>query len=155
RVTANSRADIVFNPGQVNFSTVTRGQTPTKFVDVEYAGKLKWEVSEVTTSKDAPFTATVKEKYRRAGQVGYRVTVVLKSNAPLGTLKENVFLKTNDPASPLVPILVEANVQSSLTVSPGSFNLGSVKADTAFNRTVVVRGNRDFRITKVEGLDTD
>src|SRR6516165_10517916 len=42
-VTANSRADIVFNPGQVSFGAVTRGQTPEQDIDVEYAGVLNWQ----------------------------------------------------------------------------------------------------------------
>src|SRR5207244_4168553 len=69
RVTAVSRPDIVFNPGHVAFNTVARGQTPSATVDVEYAGKLPWQVSDVTTSKEAPFAATVKESYRRPEQV--------------------------------------------------------------------------------------
>jgi hypothetical protein len=60
RVSATSRGDVVFNPGEVNFGAVTRGQSPTQTIEVEYAGKLNWQVSEVIT-KDSPFTATIKE----------------------------------------------------------------------------------------------
>src|SRR5262249_49964009 len=35
RISANCRADVVFNPGEVNFGTVTRGQTPAQTIDVE------------------------------------------------------------------------------------------------------------------------
>src|SRR5262249_44407575 len=38
KVTANARADVVFNPGEANFGVVPRGQTPTQLVEVEYAG---------------------------------------------------------------------------------------------------------------------
>src|SRR5207244_2165563 len=117
RVTANSRADIVFNPGQVSFGAVARGQTPTQMIDVEYAGALRWEVKEVVKS-EAPYTVTVKELYRRPGQVGYRLSVTMKADTPAGALKHDVYLKTNDPAAPLVPVLIEANVQAVLTVSP-------------------------------------
>jgi hypothetical protein len=152
RVTANSRADIVFNPGQVSFGTVTRGQTPTQSIDVEYAGRLPWQVSEVV-AKGVPYTVSIKELYRRPdkGQVGYRLAVVLKADAPLGVLKHEVFLKTNDPASPQVPVLVEANVQSPLTVSPAALNLGVVKTDLPLTRRVLVRGNKPFRVSRVEG----
>lgn len=148
-VKANSRADIVFNPGQVNFGAVTRGQTPAQFIDVEYAGTQNWQISEIV-AKDVPFTVSHKESYRRPGGVGYRLTVTLKADAPVGTHRHNVFLKTNDASSPLV--LVEAAVQSPLTVSPEALSLGSVKSGTPLVRRVVVRGSRPFHVTGVEGV---
>jgi hypothetical protein len=156
RVTANSRADVVFNPGEVNFGTVSRGQTPTQTIDVEYAGNLDWKVNKVI-AKDVPYTASIKELYRRKTpaavmQVGYRLSLTLKKEAALGTLKHDVYLETNDPASPMVPVLIEANVQSALSVSPSTLSLGTVKTDTALTRRVVVRGAKAFKVTAVEGI---
>lgn len=153
RVTANARADIVFNPGEVNFGTVTRGQMPTQSVDVEYAGALAFQVNEVV-AKDAPYTVSIKEAYRQPGRVGYRLSVTMKAETPVGIQKHELFLKTNDPASPLVPVLVEANVQSSVTVTPSLLALGAVKTDMPLIRRVVVRGNAPFLINGVDGLGT-
>jgi hypothetical protein len=151
KVSANSRADVVFNPGEVNFGTVVRGQAVSQAIDVEYAGGLDWKVTEVV-AKDLPLDVTFKEMYRRPGlQVGYQVRVALKPNAPVGLFKENIFLKTNDPASPLVPVLVEGVVQSALSVSPPTLSLGVVKAGEALTRRVVVRGNQPFRVLAIEG----
>lgn len=151
RVSANSRADIVFNPGQVGFGTVTHGQAVSQVIDVEYAGVLDWQVTEAT-AKDLPVEVALSELYRRPGQVGYRVKVTLKANAPVGTLKGDLLLKTNDPASPLLPVLVEGLVQSSVTVSPAAHSLGAVKIGETLTRRVVVRGNKPFRVLGVEGL---
>jgi hypothetical protein len=150
KVTANSRADIVFNPGEVSLGTVTRGQTPEQEIQVEYAGVLNWQVSEVI-AKDAPLDVSIKEWYRRPGQVGYKLNVRLRPNAPLGTLKQELFLKTNDPGSPLVPVLVEATVQSAVTVSPSGLSLGLVKKGDLLVRRVVVRSAKSFRVLDVEG----
>jgi hypothetical protein len=152
KVSATSRADVVFNPGQVNFGSVTRGQTPSQTIDVEYAGALAWQVKEVVAGKDLPFTAECKELYRKPGQVGYQLKVTLKADAPLVLLKDYVYLKTNDPASPLVPVLVEANVQSAVTVSPTALNLGGVKVNEGLTRRVVVRGSKPFKVLGVDGL---
>ena len=150
-ITANSRADIVFNPGQVTFGTVALGQTPSATVDVEYAGKMAWEVSEATTPKEAPFAAEVKEIYRRPGQVGYQVKVTLKPDAAPGPFKEFVYLKTNDPNAALVPVLVDGSVQSPLTVAPAVLSLGAVKTGEALTRRVVVRGNKPFLVLGIDG----
>ena len=153
-VSANSRADIVFNPGQVSFGTVTRGQKASQVIDVEYAGVLDWQVTEAS-AKDLPVEVSLGELYRRPGQVGYRVRVTLKADAPIGALKGDLFLKTNDPASPLLPVLVEGVVQSNLTVAPATISLGSVKIGETLTRRVVVRGNKPFRVLGVEGLGED
>ena len=151
RVSANSRADIVFNPGQVSFGTVTRGQKVSQVIDVEYAGVLDWQVIEASAN-DLPVEVSLSELYRRPGQVGYRVRVNLKANAPVGALKGDLFLKTNDPTSPLLPVLVEGVVQSNLTVAPAALSLGTVKIGETLRRRVVVRGNKPFRVLSVEGL---
>jgi hypothetical protein len=160
QVSANSRADVVFNPGEVSFGVTQRGQTPTQVIDVEYAGGLfqSWKIKDVSLN-GAPVDVTVKELYRRdpppgttAGQVGYRLEVKLKADAPAGTLKQDIFLQTTDPASPLVPVLVEATIQAPLSVVPSVVSLGSCKVGKEELRRVVVRGTKPFRILSIEGL---
>src|SRR5262249_7229467 len=87
QVSANSRADVFCNPGKINFGVVPVGQTPTQTIDVEYAGVLDWRVYEIARH-NAPLEATLQELYRRPGQVGYRVTVKLKDEAPPGVFKQ-------------------------------------------------------------------
>jgi hypothetical protein len=150
KVMANSRADIVFNPGQVSFGAVARGDTPTQSIDVEYAGTLDWHVSGVNAN-GAPFDVALEEMYRRPGQVGYRVRFTLQTKAPAGSLKQEVFLQTDDPASKLVPVLVEATVQAPLTVSPANLRLADLPVGQEITQKVMVRGSKPFRIVSVEG----
>jgi hypothetical protein len=150
RISATSRADIVFNPGQVTFGVVSRGDTPTQTIDVEYAGALDWRADGVNAN-GGPFDVTLEELYRRPGQVGYRVKVALQTKAPVGALKQEIYLKTNDPATPLVPVLVEAMVQATLTVSPDPLKLPDMAVGQEVPRKVIVRGSRPFNILAVEG----
>src|SRR5262249_1321891 len=144
QVSANSRADIVFNPGQITFGVVPQGKpTQPRSLDVEYAGRLDWKIKEIETNSH-PLTAEFKELYRKAGQVGYQVKVAVKPEAPPGAWKYELFLKTNDPASPLVPVLVEATVQASLSVSPSELNLGKLKVGTLETRRVSIRAEKPF-----------
>jgi hypothetical protein len=153
KVIANSRSDVVFNPpGGVNFGVVARGQAPTQTIDVEYAGKLDWRINEVVKG-DAPLDAAFEEWYRKPGQVGYRVKVSLKPEAPAGNHKWELFLKTNDPATPLVPVLVEANTQAQLTVLPETLKLGNLRVNTeGLGRIIVRSSGKPFRILAIEGL---
>jgi hypothetical protein len=150
-VTAISRADIVLNPGRLNFGVVARGQkTEPRTLDVEYAGVLDWKATEIAQHK-APLEASLKEIYRRPGQVGYRVTVALKPDVPAGAFKHELFLKTNDPASPLVPILVEATVRASLSVSPELINVGAMRVGESLTKLTMVQGPKPFKIVSVDG----
>ena len=153
KISATSRTDVVFNPGQVSFGAVPAGETPTKTIDVEYAGTLPWKVTDVVTN-GAPVEASFKEMYRRPGEVGYKITVTLKPDAPGGALKRELFLKTNDPASPLVAMVVDASIQASVSVSPEKVSLSNVKAGEETLRRVVVRGTADkpFKILEVDGM---
>lgn len=151
RVSAFSRTDVVVNPGQINFGVVPRGQaTAPHTIDVEYAGVLDWRISDVV-KPDAPLDVTLKELYRRPGQVGYQVAVALKPDAPAGPFKHEFFLKTNDSASPLVPILVEANIQASLNVAPSIVRMGSLRVGDAVTKLVVIKATKPFRIVAIEG----
>jgi hypothetical protein len=154
KVSANGRSDIVFNPGQVDFGAVGRGQTPIKQIDIEYAGALDWKVDQVL-AKDVPYTAKIEEIYRRktrtGNQVGSRLSVSIKPDAAVGTHKHNMYLNTNDPTNPLVPVLIESSVQSLVQVSPSQLDLGATRTDTPLIRRVVVRGNKPFTIKGVQG----
>jgi hypothetical protein len=152
---ANARQDVVFNPGDVDFGLVSPGQAPTKTIDVEYAGTLDWRITEAVKNAGAPFNLEVKEFQREGTQirkVGYRLTVTLKADAPSGPFRQDLILKTNDPASPVLTVAVGGNVQATLAVAPGVVTLGSVKAGDIFTRKVLVKGSRPFRITAVEGV---
>jgi hypothetical protein len=104
------------------------------------------------SANDLPVDVSFSELYRRPGQVGYRVRVALKADAPVGTLKGDLFLTTNDPASQILPVLVEGVVQSNLTVTPSALSLGAVKIGETVTRRVVVRGNKPFKVIGIEGL---
>jgi hypothetical protein len=152
QVTANSRADVVFNPGDVEFGAVDRGQAASQTVDVEYAGPLDWHISDLVVGKDQPFEASQTETYRKPGRVGYQIKVTLKTDAPPGPIRETIFLKTNDPSCPTLPVLVTGEVQSQLSVSSSKLNMGSVHVGETVIKQVVLRGNKAFKVLGVDGM---
>ena len=151
KVSANSRQDVVFNPGEVDFGAVPAGQAAKRVIDVEYAGKLDWKVTNVINN-GAPVEAELKELYRRPGQVGYRLEVALKAEAAPGAYKWELLLETNDPASQRVPVLVEANVQAALTVTPSGLSFKDVKAGEERSQLLRMKGNKPFTVKAIDGL---
>jgi Protein of unknown function (DUF1573) len=153
-VLAHSRADIVFNPGEINFGQVAKGTKLTQKVDVDYAGALPWQIKEVVIPQNLPVDVVTTESSRQGGRVSYRLEATLKTDAPAGLVKEFIYLKTNDPNAPTVPLLIEANVIAALSVAPSTLSLGTVKAGEPLTRRVVVRANKPFRILEVTGVDS-
>jgi Protein of unknown function (DUF1573) len=152
---AHIRGDVVLNPGQVNLGVVTSGQTVApQTLDVDYAGAVDYQITGVETH-NAPVDVTYKEQYRRPGrggrEVGYRLTVAVQPNASAGSFKQEIYLRTNDPNGPLLPIPIEVTVQASLRVNPPFIDVGSLKLGEEVEQKVILTGGAPFRITGVEG----
>jgi hypothetical protein len=156
KVSAMSRADVVFNPGDVGFGAVDHGQAVSQTVDIDYAGPLDWHIFELVLAKNEPFDASLVEAYRKPGkigyQIGYQIKVTLKKDAPPGPVRETVYLKTSDPTAPLLPLLVTGEVQSALSVSPTKLNLGGVRVGETVLKKVVLRSAKAFRVLGVDGM---
>jgi hypothetical protein len=151
KVVANSRQDIVFNPGSVSFGVVPQGKGAAQAITVEYAGTADWQVKDEVVTNGLPVDAKVERLRTKPGVVGYKVSVSLKADAPAGTLKGEMFLKTSDRDSPLLPVLVEGNVQASLSASPSLVRV-SAPANEKRSANFTVRGPKAFKILSVEGL---
>ncbi len=154
-VTANARQDVVFNPGEVNFGNVPRGQTPTRNIDVEYTGALDWRVLEIVKSGSAPFDLKVEELPRQTNQAvrrGYRLFATMKADAASGPFKQEVILKTNDPASPVLTFSISGSVQATLAVSPANLAVTGLRVGESQTKKVVIRADRPFRILGIDGL---
>jgi hypothetical protein len=151
-VSANTRVDVVLNPGEINFGIAEAGKPPPELtLDVEYAGPVDWRILGVQTD-NVPVNTTFKEIYRRPGQVGYRVSVSLKSTASPGPLKNEFFIKTNDPAGSLIPIPVAANIQAPLVVTPELLSFEKLKIGQVAEKSVMAKAAKPFHVLGIDGL---
>jgi hypothetical protein len=161
QVSANARADVVFNPGEINFGVVQAGDTPSRVLDVEYAGGLHWQITEIVKSKGAPLEITPRELYRQparltqTGKVGYQLVITLKGDAPPGPLRQELLLKTNDPISPVLTVVIEGTVQASLAIQPRQVNFNTLKVGQEMTQRIFVRGGRPFRILSIDGINDE
>jgi len=71
RVVANSRPDIVFNPGEVNFGVVAQGQGAAQAINVEYAGALPGR-SRKSSPTASPWTLAWRRCASRRGRSATR-----------------------------------------------------------------------------------
>lgn len=152
QVTANSRADVVFNPGEVAFGVIPEGATPAMNIEIEYAGAQAWKAEEVLSS-GPHLEATLAEEYRRSGQVGYRLKVALLPTAPAGDFKQMLQIKTNDPTNSVLSVLVSASIRPSLVVVPDPLYFGGVRVGSTVTRRLTLRADKPFQILGIDGLE--
>ena len=154
------RGDVVFEPGVVQFDSVTPGQTAQKKVSVSYAGRSDWQILEASGTSphlEVSFKETGRsyDSSLRATVVTYDLVVTLKDTAPAGYFTERILLKSNDQnkQTAQVPLVVQGHVIPSLSVSPTMVMLGVLKPGQTASRNLVVRGEKPFRVLRVSGPD--
>jgi hypothetical protein len=123
-------------------------------VKIDYAGRDDWQIMGVE-SANPHLLARAVETSRASGQVTYDLVVELAADAPVGYLREHLMLVTNDKNTKAarVPVPVEGNVVSAVTVRPSPLLLGVVHAGKPVTRQLVVRGAQPFRIVAAECND--
>jgi hypothetical protein len=78
------------------------------------------------------------------------MSVTLDANAPVGSINDRIAIETNDANSPVVPVLVNGQVEADFTVTPGTLSFGQLPAGESKTINVVVRGKAPFVIEKIE-----
>jgi hypothetical protein len=120
RVAAVSGADVVIKPRELVFRNVVSGRESSQTVDVEYSGTDDGPIKEVQVDTGSPFTASLRSLIRQSGKAGYRLTVTLKADAPSGTTRSFVYLKSSDSKDAIAAIPVVAIVPRSVAAAPKS-----------------------------------
>ena len=150
-VTSNILADIVLNPGAIDFGTVMKGQSPTQVLTIDRINAPGWRFERMVSASRA-LTAQLAETRRDPkGGVGYTLTVGIKADAPAGPLRDEIRLLSNDREAPSIPVMVTATVRGDLTAAPSVLALGEVDSTAGKQGRYIVRASRPFAITAVEG----
>ncbi len=152
RVHGNIRGDVVFEPGAVNFDTVDQGTPRTKKITVTYAGRSGWKIQDVVTSNESSdyYEVELAETRRVGGLVKYDLMVRLKESAPAGYIHDQLILVTSDRSNLRIPLGIEGRVVPEISVAPENLVLGEIAQGTEVPKKLIVRGKKDFKITKVE-----
>jgi hypothetical protein len=151
-VQANSRDDVNVTPDTFAFGLAKRGSAPASTVSVTFLGGMQSRIVEVQCESNYVQT-TLAEMPRQDGDVSYQLTARLRADAPVGKWYTDVWLQTNNPTMPRVRVPLTVEIESALSISPGSVALGQIKVGAETERKVIVRGIKPFRITAVRGAD--
>ncbi len=151
-VTSNILADIVLNPGSIDFGTVMKGQTPSQTLTIDRIGAPGWKFQRMLSASRVLTAQLAEVKRDPRGAVSYTLTVGLKADAPAGPVRDEIRLVGNDRESQSIPITVTAFVRGDLTAAPSVLAMGEVHSSGGKQGRFVIRASRPFAITGVEGV---
>ena len=153
QVRACTRPDLTLTPGQINFGVVAVGRQPAGAIGVEYRGQQpNWQITDVDTANAANVKVDIQRLGSAPGIITYQLTASLKPDAVPGMIQDRIILRTNDASSPALTILVSGMVQAPLTIIQGKLvRLDPVLVGHSTDRSIIARGNKPFKIVKVDG----
>jgi hypothetical protein len=151
-IQANSRDDVTVSPEGLAFAQIKKGSTPTAAVTVTFSGNESWGVTGAAAESNY-VQASIQPLAGNPMEVNYRLTAKLRSDTPVGKWYTDIWLSTNNPASPRVRVPLTVEVQAALTLSPSAVILGQVKVGEQTERKIIVRGAQPFKIVSVKGPD--
>jgi hypothetical protein len=149
-VKGNIRSDIVTEPGEIQFGELERGSEKALAVNISYAGRNRWEITDVL-SANPHLGVSLERADNPGGRVEYEMRVRLKDSAPSGefTNADQIVLVTNDDEYNMVTIPVRGRIMPPLDMAD-SVELGTIKLGQAVRKTMFVKSNQEFEVTKVE-----
>jgi hypothetical protein len=153
-VRSNILSDIVLNPGWLDFGVLPQGQSSRLDMTIECYGAPSWKIVRLMASRKLSETidATITESYRDSNGVGYFLSVLVKPDAPIGAVREEIRIATNDSETPIVTVLMSAEVRGALSAAPRLLSLGQVAVGTErVQGRFLIRGARPFAIRAIEG----
>ncbi|MBN2216933.1 MAG: DUF1573 domain-containing protein [Pirellulales bacterium] len=146
------RSDLVLEPGSVVLGEVDQGRAIEKKIAVSHSGGSDWRIVDVRS--DNPYVSGKAVNGRDyGGQVSYDLVVRIDPKTPAGYLRDHLMLVTNDQQMSQVPVLVEGQVVSDLTISPAPLFLGVVQPGEKVQKQVVLRAKKPFKILSVDCKD--
>ncbi len=146
------RSDVVLQPGIVDLGTIDLGTEVEKRLQVTYAGRENWEIIDAKTA-DPYFQVELKQLSRGGGRVSYELLVRLTKDAPVGYIKDQLILVTNDARARELPVDVQGRVMPDITINPSKLFIGVVHPGQKVVKNLVVRGKKPFKIIDVQCSD--
>jgi hypothetical protein len=144
------RSDVVFTPPSVNFGAIAAGEKSDRSLEIAYAGRPDWKIVKVITGDPNIEAKAVETSRNGGGQVNYRLDVKLSPDAPVGLLRKQLTLVTDDASGGEIPVWVQAHLEGDVTITPSAVQLGTVSPGGETIKTVLLRGHKPFVIEKVE-----
>ena len=148
------RPDVGFEPGQIEFGTVSQGKSVVKRALLQYEGRSDWALTAIQKTNPG-IRAEAREIKRNGGSVAYEILVELKSDARPGYVQDLLTLRTNetDRASSSIFLPIQGLVVEPLSAKPSHLQLGVIETGSRVVKNLVISGSAPFKIASITSTD--
>jgi hypothetical protein len=148
---------IVFDETQYNFGKVEQGPTVERIYTFTNRGGSTLIINRVSTSCGCTAALPSSPEIPPGGKG--QVTAQFNSKGYTGGVRLEVYVDTNDPASPRVTLAMEGEVQVYIDRYPPAVYFGRFDPDGEISKTITLtpnrrRGDVHFRVTKIVSADS-
>jgi hypothetical protein len=140
-IAATVNSEINATPPLADFGEVVLNQSPEQVIRVKGNTKNELRIDKIRFNQEL-----FEVNYRKDGQ-DFIITVKLKANAPIGFLKDTIWVKNNSSALPDMPIPVRATIRGEIALTPAYVEFGSVLASEKSQRQISITSASAFDIT--------
>jgi Protein of unknown function (DUF1573) len=151
-VRANRNDNFTKSADALNIGQVRRGAEGTGTVQVTMRNDPYFELRDAQSGTDY-VQAAFKLVRRDRSEVVYEVSATLKPGLHVGPWTTDVLFNTTSPSLPTVRIPVFVEVVAPITATPASVQFPMVKVGDKKELSVVVKGDKPFKILDVKGGD--
>jgi hypothetical protein len=144
--------EVFVNPGAAEFGSITRGSDSPRKLTVSYNSRGT-SIKEAV-SKNPHIVASLVETRRDFASIQYDLHVTIRGTAPLGDLRDQVTLVTDNPNNPSIPVLVEAKIDPEYYITPELVTFGTLAPGDRKTLNIVARGKKPFLVDKIESERT-
>jgi hypothetical protein len=151
-VRANRNDNFSKSAEAVQLGQVRKGAEGTATLHVTMRNDPYFELRDAQSGTDF-VTAGFKLLRRDRSEVVYEVSATLKPGLDLGAWTTDVMFHTSSPMLPVVRIPVYVDVVAAITATPAVVQFPVVKVGDKKELSVVVKGDKPFKILGVKGGD--
>ena len=142
------RTDVVFDPGQIDFGSIVKGNPAERSVVLKYAGNPDWRVDNVVASNPGivvEFKETMRDRNR--GRIDYQVNLKLKSSEMNGAFNDLLTIQTSEGGTSKMTLSVKGSVDS--LISASDLQLGMIPKGKSIEKKLVIAGKEPFEIENI------
>ena len=153
-VRGNIRANMTFEPGNIEFGEILQNTPSRQVVRVVNRGNSQWQITDVksTFPKDQ-IRVSLDEVFRGNGVVNYDMHVELRDNVPPGYVQGELLVVTNEGRNVRYPISFAGKVTAALQLSPEVLTLGPLEPGQEVDHKVLLKASKPFRVTGISSSD--
>ena len=154
-VKGNIRPDVVFQPGEIEFSQVNRNALPERKVNISYRGNPNWKIIDIRSTFGHIGVGLSQPMRTADNRIQYTLTTRLKDTVPSGFQTGELLVITSEGGrTQEIPIKFSGKIVSDLQVSPDVLTINASPEGEQVKKKLVLKGSAPFKIVDVTCQNT-